>query len=123
LLQLAVRKKIRVERKEDVMSTWLATATAVEDSVLDTMKMAEDVVIHTAHSFAEGFEPITKLLPELPLGGLVPAPAEVVDHTFGFVDRLEANLRDFANRLVALFPVKVEARPTAVKASPKAQAA
>jgi hypothetical protein len=106
------------------MSTLLATATAVEDNVLDTMKMAEDAVVHTARSFAEGFEPITKLLPEVPLGGLVPAPAEMVDHTFGFVDRLAANLRDFTKSLIEVLPIKVEAGPPrAVKASPKAQAA
>ena len=50
-------------------------------------------------------------------------PPEVVEHTFGIVDRLVANLRDFTSQLVALVPDKGEARPTAVKASSKAQAA
>jgi hypothetical protein len=112
----------REEMKEDVMSTLLATATAVEDNVLDTMKMAEDAAVHTARTFVEGFEPIIKWLPELPAGGLVPAPADIVDHGFGFVDRLVANLRDFATTLVAMLP-KVEVGPTAVKAAPKAHAA
>lgn len=105
------------------MSTLLATATAVEDNVLDTMKMAEDAVVRTARTLAEGFEPITERLPEFAVGGLMPRPAEVVDHTFGFVDRLAANLRDFMTRLVALLPAKVEAGPAAVKAPPKVRAA
>jgi hypothetical protein len=105
------------------MSTLLATAMAVEDNVLDTMKMAEDAVVRTARTLAEGFEPITEFLPEFPMGGLMPTPAEVVDHTFGFVDRVAANLRDFSTRLVALLPATVQTRPATVKAPPKAQAA
>ena len=72
----------------------LTTATAMEDNVLDTMKMAEDAVVHTAHTFAEGFKPLRKYLPEPPVSELVPAPAEIVEHTFGFIDRLTANLRE-----------------------------
>jgi hypothetical protein len=106
------------------MSTLLTTATAVEDNVLDTMQMAEDVVVRTARIFAEGFEPITSLGPELPLGGFVPAPAEVVDHSFVFINRLLANLRDFTDRLTEVLPIRYEAAsPRAVKASAKAQAA
>jgi hypothetical protein len=57
------------------------------------------------------------------MGGLMPTPAEVVDHTFGFVDRLVANLREFNTKLVALLPATVKTGPASVKASPKAQAA
>ena len=53
----------------------------------------------------------------------MPAPAEIVEHTFGFIDRLTANLREFSDRLVTLANSRVEDRPTAVKASSKAQAA
>ena len=106
------------------MSTLLATATAVEDNVLDTMKMAEDAVSHTVRTLVEGFEPVTKLLPEVPVGGLLPTPAEVVDHTFGFVDRLTANVRDFMKSFIEMLPVKVAAQsPRAMKSSPKSQAA
>jgi hypothetical protein len=105
------------------MSTLLATVTAVEDNVLDTMKLAEDAVVRTARTWAEGFEPITERLPEFPTGSLMPTPAEVIDHAFGFVDRLVANLRDFNTRLVALLPATLKTGPAAVKAPPKAQAA
>jgi hypothetical protein len=98
----------------------LITATAVEDSILETTKRAEDVVVHMARTFAEGVEPLNKYLPERRLGV---ARTEVVEHTFGFVDGLVANLRDFTSQLVALVPDKGEARPTAVKASSKARAA
>jgi hypothetical protein len=62
------------------MSTLLATPTAMEDNAPDSMRMAEDAVVHTARAFAEGFEPIIKPPSELPLGDLVRAPAEVVHH-------------------------------------------
>ena len=55
----------------------LTSVTAVEDSVFDVVKMAEDAVLHTARTLREGFEPITKRLPERPTGGLVPAPGEI----------------------------------------------
>jgi hypothetical protein len=42
--------------------------------------MVEEAGVVTARTFAEGFEPITKPLSELPVGALVRAPAEVVDH-------------------------------------------
>jgi hypothetical protein len=106
------------------MPTLLATATAVEDNVLDTMKMAEDAVIRNARIIAAGLEPITKLLPDVPLGNSVPAPTEFVDHTFGFVDRLTANLRDFTNGFIDALSVKGEAGPPrTVRATPKAHAA
>jgi hypothetical protein len=124
IISISRKKRRKTRKKEDVMPTLLATATALEDNVLDTMKMAEDAVIHTARTFAEGFEPIVKLLPALPLGGLLPAPAEVVDHTFGFVDRFVTNLRDFTKGFIAVLPIKVEAGSLRVlKASPKAHAA
>jgi hypothetical protein len=105
------------------MTSLLDTATAVESNVLDCITMAEDVVLHTARTVAEAFEPLTKGQPELPRVDMLPTAAEVVDHTFGFVDRLVANLRDFTMKLVGVFPIKVEARPTAMKAPSKAQAA
>ena len=91
------------------MSTLLTTVTAVEDNVLDTMQMAEDAVVRTARIFAEGFEPITKLAPEFPLGGFLPAPAEVADHSFAFIDRLMVNLRHFTHRLTEVVPIRYEA--------------
>ena len=106
------------------MSTLLGTATAVEDNVLDMMKQAEDAVVRNARLSAERFEPITKLLPRLPYLELMPTPAEVVDHSFGFIDRLTANLRDFSNTVVGLLPVAFEATPVkATKTTPKVQAA
>jgi hypothetical protein len=61
------------------METLLVTATAVEDNVLDTMKLAEDAVVRTARTFAEGLEPITKRMPEVPLSGLLsPRPSSTI---------------------------------------------
>jgi hypothetical protein len=124
LLGILSIDKQKDKKEEDDMSTLLTTATAIEDNVLDAMKMAEDVVIHIARTVTDGFEPIVKLLPELPLGGLVPAPAEAVDHTFGFVDRLVVNVRDFAKQFIDVLPIKAQAgSPRTLKSSQKAQAA
>jgi hypothetical protein len=106
------------------MSTLLTTAAAVEDNVLETMQMTEDAVLRTARLLAEEFEPFTKSVPELPVGGFVPAPAEVVDHGLAFVDRLWANLREFAGRLVDVMPIGHEAGTSkTVKAPAKPHAA
>ncbi len=104
------------------MST-LVTATAFEDDLLDALQTLEDAVLRTVRSVVEGVEPITKLMPELPFGDQVPAPSDLVDHTFGFIDKLVANQREFAVKLVALLPIKVEAPAARVKAAPKAHAA
>ena len=80
------------------------------------MKMAEGAVVHTAPTVVDGFGPTIKQLPDL--GGLVPAPAQIVDQGLGFVNRLAANLRDFTTNLVAMLPTTGEAGRAAVKATP-----
>jgi hypothetical protein len=106
------------------MSTLLTTATAVEDNVLDTMHATEDAVLRTARLLAEEFEPLTERVPEFPAGGFVPAPAEVVDHSLAFVDRLWANLREFADRLVDVMPLRhPAATPKSAKPTAKPHAA
>ena len=106
------------------MSTLLTTAAAVEDNVLETMQMTEDAVLRTARLLAEEFEPVTRRVPELPEGGFVPAPAEAVNHSLAFVDRLWTNLRGFADRLVEVMAIRQEsAPPKPVKTSPKPHAA
>ncbi|SRR5579871_7057743 len=103
----------------------LATATAFEDDVLDAMKTVEDATLRSLRAVLDGLEPLLKLLPEMPYGELVPAPAELVKHVFVFVNKLVANQRDFASKLVELLPAK-DGRigPSAtVKPASKAQAA
>jgi hypothetical protein len=114
----------REKRERRVMMTLLVTAKAMEDTVLDAMNMAEDAALRTTRLFAEAFEPVTRLMPTLPTSALLPAPAEVVDHGFDFIDRLTANQRDFTNRLLEVLPINFEtSMPKMAKASSKAQAA
>jgi hypothetical protein len=101
----------------------LTTATAVEDSCFDVVIKVEDAVLHAARTFAEGFEPMAKRLPERPTDSLLPAPAEIVTHTFDLLDRLVANLRDFSSQLVGVVSTTAEAPRTPAKAAPKAHAA
>ena len=106
------------------MSTLLTTATADEDNVLDTMRTTEDAVLRAARLLVEEFETVTKRVPEFPVDRFVPAPAEVVDHGLALADRLWANLREFADQLVEVMPIRHE-RPTprTAKGSAKPQAA
>jgi hypothetical protein len=112
------------KREADEMSTLLTTVTAVEDNVLDTLHTTEDAVLRAARLLAEELEPVIKRVPEVPVGGFLPAPAEVVDHSLAFVDRLWTNLREFTDQLVEVMPIRREA-PThrTVKPSAKPQAA
>jgi len=104
------------------MST-LATATKFEDDVLRALNTVEDAALRTLRYVGEAVEPITKLMAEPPLGGQVPAPADVVDHMFVFVDKLVTNQREFAMKLVELLPTRVDAPAPKVKSAPKARAA
>jgi hypothetical protein len=104
------------------MST-LTTASAVEDYVLDVTKAAEDLVIRTARTITDELQPLTKSWLERPSTPFGPAPREILDHTFGFVDRVVANLREFSSQLVVLLPDQAEAHPTSVKTASKAHAA
>ena len=104
--------------------TLLVTARAMEDNVLDAMNMAEDAVLRTTRPFAEAFEPVTRRMPTLPTNALLPAPAELVDNGFDFIERLTANQQDFTNRLLEVLPMNFEtSTPKVAKASPKAHAA
>ncbi len=101
----------------------LATATAFEDDVLDAMQTVEDALLRSLRAVIDGLEPLLKLLPEPPYGELVPAPAEMVKHVFVFINKVVANQRDFATKLVELLPAKAVGPVPTVKPAPKAQAA
>jgi hypothetical protein len=101
----------------------LPAATATEDSFFDAVKMAEDSVVHTARTLRDGFEPLSKRLPERPTRTLLPAPAEMANHCFDFVDRVLGNLRDFAGELGALRPSTAESRSSPAQPVSKARGA
>jgi hypothetical protein len=77
-----------------------STASAIEDLVLDLAKSAEELMLRTAHSIAEELEPITKGLRESRGTTFLPPAEEFLDHTFRFVDRTVADLREFASQLL-----------------------
>jgi hypothetical protein len=101
------------------MST-LTTAEAVEDYVLDVAKAAEDLVVRTARTLTAGLEPITKGWADGPGSPFVPAPQDILEHTFGLVDRVVTNLRDFSSQLVVLLPDHEGPRRTPTKTTSKA---
>jgi hypothetical protein len=89
------------------------------------MKRLQDEFLRTATLVAEGFEPITRRMPEMPWPESMPTRNEVVDHYFKFIDRLTDNLHDFSKQLVEVLPTYEDeaATPKRVKAAPKVQAA
>ncbi len=102
--------------------TLLNTASAVETNVLDTMTMVEDAVLRSTRALVEGIEP-AKWMPLRPASSLLPTAPETVEHTFAFVDRVVANVRQFTTEFVDLLPAWAEPHTPAVKSAPKAHAA
>jgi len=102
--------------------TTLTTVTAFEDDVLGALSTVEDAVLRSVRYVVTSVEPVTKLMAEPRFGDQVPVPADIVDHTFAFVDKLVANQREFVLKLVELLPLKVETPAPMVRSTPKARA-
>jgi len=91
-----------------------------EDQVLDLLRQAEEAIVSAVASVARAVAPLVPELPAVP--GRLPTATEVVDASFGFAERLLANQKRFATKLVdAAGPVLSEGAtpPPAPKPAPK----
>jgi hypothetical protein len=94
----------------------LESVTTVQDQILDAVKAGQDAVLSVVDSVAGSAAPITEKLPAPPFADRLPNPVDVVDNYFSFVQKLLANQKDFALKLVESYnPVK-----PAAKSGPKA---
>ena len=78
----------------------LDTATTVQDQVLDAIKAGQSAIISAVSTFAESASPITGKLAAVPFADRLPKPVDVIDNYFSFAQKLLANQKDFAIKLV-----------------------
>lgn len=104
------------------MNSVIETITAVEDQIVEAVESAQQPVVDAIKQVADLFEGILpdslSNLPTLPFADALPAPTELLDTQYAFVQRLlEANHR-FAKAVIDAYTPAVVATP-APKASAK----
>ena len=96
----------------------------VQDQLLEAISAGEDAVLTGVKSLAQTAQPITGILPDVPFADRLPNPVDVVDTAFGFAQKLLANQKDFAIKLVEAYgPVTGASgpKPAAPRAAAKAR--
>jgi len=93
----------------------LELATSAEDQVFDVLNTAEQIVVDALKSVADVLEPLAIEVP-VPFADQLPTATQVVDHAFNLAEKVLANQRSFAHKLLALSPYT----GATVKPAPKA---
>lgn len=73
---------------------------SIEDQVLEAVRQSQDVVVKAVKSWADAGKNLVPELPALPFADQLPTPAELIDKTFDFADRLIAAQREFASAVI-----------------------
>jgi hypothetical protein len=81
----------------------LATATNVQDQVLDAINTGQDAVLSAVKAVAENIAPLTDKLPAAPFANQLPERVDLVNTAFGFAQRLLANQQEFTTKLIEAY--------------------
>lgn len=109
------------------MSTLLETTSSVQNQVLDALKSGEDAVLSAIQQVAGAVEPVLEPVADrvrqAPFAEQIPPAKDVVDQWFSFAEKVLANQKQFALKLVDTFvPTVAPAKPapkTSTKSDPK----
>jgi hypothetical protein len=102
------------------MASITDTITEYEDKVFEILDSVQAPVVDIVKQAAERIDGVLPELPELP--EQIPAPAELVDLTFGFAQKLLTDQHDFVKSLLAAASPLIPQPAKKVKAAPKAKA-
>jgi hypothetical protein len=97
------------------MSTILETTSTVQSQVLDALKSGEEAVLSAVKQVADAvepvIEPVTSRVSQSQFAEQIPPAKEVVDQWFTFAEKVLANQKQFALKLVDLFAPAAPAKP------------
>jgi hypothetical protein len=82
------------------MPTPIEITNAVEDKVLDSVRVGQKAVVDTVRSWAETVETVFSRLPELGSVDTPLKPTQAFENAFGFAERLWATQREFAAQVL-----------------------
>src|SRR5437763_15614624 len=124
---LCTSSRILLAEMLDILSTHddtysMSQTTDFENQIIETLEAVQEFVIDTSKSIAETVASFVPDLSALPLDTL-PDPAEIVDRSFAFSEKLLAANKSYVSELLnAWAPVTEAARggKETAKAGPKA---
>lgn len=86
---------------------------AIPDQMLETLEVAQQLLLTNASAALESAKTLTPSLPELPFADRLPNPVGVTDGAFAFAGKVLSSQRDFTVKLLeTYFPAKPAAAPT-----------
>jgi hypothetical protein len=97
----------------------MSVLDTVQDQLLDAIAAGEEAVLTGVKTLAQGAQPITGILPDVPFADRLPDPVAVVDNAFGFAEKLLANQKDFAIKLVEAYRPSTSTSTSTPKPAPK----
>jgi|SRR5581483_1579790 len=99
------------------MATITETITAAQDQVLDVLKKVQEPTVEAVRTVVEKIdEYLPADRPAVPFAENLPQPAELVELSFSFAQKLLDNQHEFAKSLVDAFAPLVPEAPKAKKA-------
>lgn len=85
--------------------TTVPTAAELQERVLDGIRESQHAVLEATRAWSDATAKLTPALPAVPTPEGVPNPAEIVQSSFDFAEKLLASQREFAQELLAVAPV------------------
>lgn len=82
------------------MPTPTEITNAVEDKVLNSVRVSQKAVVDTVRSWSETMETVFSRLPEFSFPDNQVRPTEAFERALGFTERVVATQRDFATQLL-----------------------
>jgi hypothetical protein len=96
----------------------LEATTNLQDQVLDAIKTGQDAVLSAVKTVSENTAPLTYKLPAAPFADQLPDGVEAVNAGFGFAEKLLANQKAFAAKLIEAYsPAKSATKSPAISAA------
>jgi hypothetical protein len=84
----------------DSMTTTTEMISAYEDQVLESVRQSQEAVVKAVGTWAEAGKNLIPELPSLPFADQIPAASEMVEHYFGFADKLLAVQKEYASAVL-----------------------
>lgn len=82
------------------MPTPTEITDAVEDKLLDSVRVSQRAVVDSVRSWAETVEAVVSRLPEFSFADNPVRPTEAFERALGFTEKVLATQRDFAAQLL-----------------------
>ena len=107
-------------------TTAIPNPTDLQDQALDGIRQSQQAILEAARAWGEATQGATTSLPNIPTPPALegaPSPAQLVESSFEFVEKLLASQREFTQELLAAVSPDTDKQPEPAATKPAAATA